>query len=144
MCRLSPLVLLALSLVSASQPVPLTLVDSQTRLYLIPSWDLSVVLSGLQRAPFEPLESVETALLTDLTSIKRVVDLQAFSVSESCLEPGYVPKVPTTPFSDQVVNLQAIPPDEGDPALSLLCPVRFLCMYLDRTQSFRRSEQLSL
>ncbi len=54
---------------------------------LVPSWDLSIVLAGLQRGPFEPLDSVElkflslkTALLTALTSIKRVGDLQVFSV----------------------------------------------------------------
>ncbi len=59
---------------------------------LVPSWDLSIVLAGLQRGPFEPLDSVElkflsvkTALLTVLTSIKWVGDLQAFSVSEECL-----------------------------------------------------------
>ncbi len=94
---------------------------------LVPSWDLSIVLAGLQRGPFEPLDSVElkflslkTALLTALTSIKRVGDLQAFSVSEECLVFGPVyshivlrprpgdPKVPTTPLRDQVVNLQAL------------------------------------
>ncbi|KAL0147994.1 hypothetical protein M9458_056721, partial [Cirrhinus mrigala] len=132
------------------------------RLHLIPSWDLSVVLMGLRRDPFEPLESVElkflslkTSLLITLTSIKRVGDLHAFSVSESCLEfgpadshvrlrsqPGYVPKVPTTPFRDQVVNLQALPPEEADLALGLLCPVRALRIYVDRTRSFRCSEQL--
>ncbi|KAI2646019.1 ORF V: Enzymatic polyprotein [Labeo rohita] len=132
------------------------------RSHLIPSWDLSVVLLGLRRAPFEPLASVElkylslkTSLLITFTSIKRVGDLHAFSVSESCLEfgpadshvtlrprPGYVPKVPTTPFRDQVVNLQALPLEEADPALSLLCPVRALRTYVDRTRSFRRSEQL--
>ncbi len=59
---------------------------------LVPSWDLSIVLAGLQRGPFEPLDLVElkflsakTALLTALTSIKRVGDLQAFSVSEEGL-----------------------------------------------------------
>ncbi len=129
---------------------------------LMPSWDLSIVLAGLQRGPFEPLDSVElkylsakTALLTALTSIKRVRDLQAFSVSEECLvfgpdyshvvlrpRPGYVPKVPTTPFRDQVVNLQALPSEEADPALALLCPVRALRIYVDRTRSFRSSEQL--
>ncbi len=107
----------------------------------MPSLDLFIVLAGLQRGPFEPLDSVElkflslkTALLTALTSIKRVGDLQAFSVSEECLvfgpvyshvvlrpRPGYVPKVPTTPFRDQVVNLQALPSEEADPALALLC-----------------------
>ncbi len=119
-------------------------------------------LAGLQRGPFEPLDSVElkflsakTTLLTVLTSIKRVGDLQAFSVSEECLvfrpayshvvlspRPWYVPKVPTTPFRDQVVNLQALPSEEADPALALLCPVRALCIYVDHTWSFRSSEQL--
>ncbi|KAL0195108.1 hypothetical protein M9458_008680, partial [Cirrhinus mrigala] len=50
--------------------------------------------------------------------------------------------VPTTPFRDQVVNLQALPSEEADPALGLLCPVRALRIYVDRTRSFRRSEQL--
>ncbi|XDV22692.1 hypothetical protein PO909_027538 [Leuciscus waleckii] len=129
---------------------------------LVPSWDLSVVLTALQSAPFEPLQSVElkflsmkTALLVALASIKRVGDLQAFSVDEVCLEfrpanshvilrprPGYVPKVPTTPFRDQVVNLQALPLEEADPALALLCPVRALRAYVDRTQCFRTSDQL--
>ncbi|KAL0161431.1 hypothetical protein M9458_045156, partial [Cirrhinus mrigala] len=82
--------------------------------------------------PFELLQSVDinalsmkTALLTAITSVKRVGDLQALSVNGSCLEfgpadshvvlrpwPGYVPKVPTTPFRDQVVTLQAIPSQE--------------------------------
>ncbi len=51
-------------------------------------------------------------------------------------------KVPTTPFRDQVVNLQALPSEEADPALALLCPVRALCIYMDRTRSVRSSEQL--
>ncbi len=45
---------------------------------LVTSWDLSIVPAGLQRGPFEPLDSVElkflslkTALLNALTSIKR-------------------------------------------------------------------------
>ncbi|KAL0162806.1 hypothetical protein M9458_042202 [Cirrhinus mrigala] len=114
---------------------------------------------GLRREPFEPLESVElkylllkTLLLITLTSIKRVGDLHAFSINESCLEfgpadshfsrPGYVPEVPTTPFQVQVVNLQALPPEEADPALALLCPVRAVRIYVDHTWSFRRSEQL--
>ncbi|KAI2652486.1 ATP synthase subunit alpha [Labeo rohita] len=99
------------------------------RPHLIPSWDLSVTLQGLREAPFEPLASVElkhlslkTALLTALASIKRVGDLQAFSVDEACLEfgpgdshiilrprPGYVPKDPTTPFHDQVVTCKLCP-----------------------------------
>ncbi|KAL0197543.1 hypothetical protein M9458_006083, partial [Cirrhinus mrigala] len=82
------------------------------RLPSVPSWDLSLVLTALWQAPFEHLRSVElkflsmkTLLLLALASIKRVGDLHAFSVDESCLEfglvdskvtlrprPGYVPK----------------------------------------------------
>ncbi|KAL0165098.1 hypothetical protein M9458_040851, partial [Cirrhinus mrigala] len=132
------------------------------RPHLVPSWDLSVALQGLREAPFEPLASVElkhlslkTALLIALASIKRVGDLQAFSVDETCPEfrpgdshlilrpwPGYMPKVPTTPFRDQVVNLQALPLEEADPASALLCPVRALRIYVDRTRHFKRTEQL--
>ncbi len=132
------------------------------RPHLVPSWDLPSVLTALKEEPFEPLQSVElkflslkTVLLTALASVKRVGDLQAFSVDDSCLEfgpahshvvlrprPGYVPKVPTTPFRDQVVNLQALPREEADPAIALLCPVRALRVYVDRTQSFRTSDQL--
>ncbi|KAL0170347.1 hypothetical protein M9458_034943, partial [Cirrhinus mrigala] len=93
------------------------------RLHFIPSWDLGVVLQALQQNPFDlSALSLKTALLTKFTSVKRAVDLQALSVNGSCLKfgpadsyivlrprPGYVPKVPTTPFRDQVVTLQAIP-----------------------------------
>ncbi len=56
----------------------------------VPFWDLSVVLEGLVTAPFEPLESASERILTlkvarllALTSLKRVGNLQAFSVSET-------------------------------------------------------------
>ncbi|KAL0149011.1 hypothetical protein M9458_055626 [Cirrhinus mrigala] len=67
--------------------------------HLIPSWDLAVVLQGLQQDPFEPLQ-------------------------------------------DQVVTLQALSSQEDDPNLTLLCPIRALHIYMERTQPFRRSEQL--
>ncbi len=40
------------------------------------------------------------------------------------------------------MSLQALPPEEADPALALLCPVRALRCYVERTQSFRTSDQL--
>ncbi len=72
-------------------------------------------------APFEPLESaperiltLKVTLLSALTSLKRVGDLQALSVSEMCMDfapglvkltlrimprrPGYVPKVLSASF----------------------------------------------
>ncbi len=92
---------------------------------LVPSWDLSVVLAGLQRGPFEPLDSVElkflsakTALLTTLTSIKKVGDLQAFSVSEECLVfgPAYS-RCPETPAWIRAQGSHhAFPRSGGEPA----------------------------
>ena len=56
-------------------------------------WDLLVVLRALTGPPFEPLETVDikfvslkTALLLALTSAKRVGDMQALSVSPSCIQ----------------------------------------------------------
>ncbi len=108
------------------------------------SWDLSLVLRVLQQGQFEPKNvnsraevshKMKTLLLLALTSIKRVGDLHAFSVDDSCLKfgtadsqinlrprSGYVPKVPTSPFGDQVVSLRVLPPEEADPALALLVP----------------------
>ncbi|KAL0147122.1 hypothetical protein M9458_057646, partial [Cirrhinus mrigala] len=65
----------------------------------IPTWDLAVVLEALCRPPFEPIEeipvrflTIKTALLLALTSLKRVGDLQALSVTPSHLEfaPGMI------------------------------------------------------
>ncbi len=110
----------------------------------------TLVLTALKGDPFEPLQSAELKFL----SLKRAGDLQAFLFDDSCLEfgpsnsqvvlrlqPGYVPKVPTTPFRDQLVNLQVLPREEEDPAIALLCPVNTLRIYVDRTQSFRTSDQ---
>ncbi len=115
------------------------------RPHLVPSRDLPSVLSALRGAPFEPLQSVElkflslkTVLLSALATVKRVGDLQAFSVDDSCLKfgpadshvvlrprPGYVPKVPTMPFRDQVDELASAAPGGGRPshcsALSRSC-----------------------
>jgi len=65
-----------------------------------------------------------------------------WKVWKGCGTPFPPKKVPTTPFRDQVVNLQALPLEEADPALALLCPVRALRAYVDRTRCFRTSDQL--
>ncbi len=111
----------------------------------VPSWDLSVVLEGLLTAPFEPLESasdrilnLKVVLLLALTSLKRVGDLQAFSVSETCMDfapglvkvtlrprPGYIPKILSTSFRSQVVTLHSFHPppfaSSEDERLHMLC-----------------------
>ncbi len=132
----------------------------------VPSWDLSVVLEGLVTAPFEPLESVSERILTlkvtlllALTSLKRVGDLQAFSVSETCMDfapglvkvtlrprPGYIPKVLSTSFRSQVVTLHSFHPppfaSSEDERLHMLCPGRALKLYVDRSKVWKKSSQL--
>ncbi len=132
----------------------------------VPSWDLSVDLEGLVTAPFEPLESASERILTlkvtlllALTSLKRVGDLQAFSVSEIYMDfalglvkvtlrprPGYIPKVLSTSFRSQVVTLHSFHPppftSSEDERLHMLCPVRALKLYVDRYEVWRKSSQL--
>ncbi len=128
----------------------------------VPTWDLPTVLRALKGPPFEPLQStnlrslsLKTALLLALASVKRVGDLQALSISPACLEfgpndskvilkprHGYVPKVLSTPFRAQVITLSVLPPSEEDRELSLLCPVRALRIYFERSAPFRHTEQL--
>jgi hypothetical protein len=130
----------------------------------VPTWDLAVVLEGLAEAPFEPLESAEAknltfkvAFLLAITSLRRVGDLQALAISPTCLEfapggvrailhprPGYVPKVPSS--AARSVVLQAFhPPPHGtaeEGRLHLLCPVRALRVYLEKSSQWRKSDQL--
>ncbi len=128
----------------------------------VPTWDLPTVLRALKGPPFEPLQSttlwslsLKTALLLALASVKRVGDLQALSISPACLEfgpnyskvvlkprQGYVPKVLSTPFRAQVITFSVLPHSDEDQELSLLCPVRALRIYFERSAPFRRSEQL--
>ncbi len=139
---------------------------SPVRPTAVPSWDLSVILEGLVTAPFEPLESASDRILTlkvvlllALMSLKRVGDLQAFSVSETCMDfapglvkvtlrprLGYIPKVLSTSFRSQVVTLHSFHPppfaSSEDERLHMLCPVRALKLYVDRSKVWRKSPQL--
>ncbi len=128
----------------------------------VPSWDLSVVLEGLVAATFEPLESaperiltLKVTLLLALTSLKRVGDLQDLSISEMCMDfapglvkvtlrprPGYIPKVLSTSFHSQVVTLHSFHPppfaSSEDENLHMLCPVRALKLYVDRSKIWKK------
>nr|XP_054591823.1 uncharacterized protein LOC129156244 [Nothobranchius furzeri] len=133
---------------------------------LVPLWDLSLVLEALCHHPFEPVDgaglkflSLKTALLLALTTAKRVSDLQAWSVSPSCLRwapgytkvclrpnPAFVPKVMESSYSCSPVELLAFHPPPFSSAeeqkLNCLCPVRALMAYMDRTPGLRKSDQL--
>ncbi len=132
----------------------------------VPTLDLEVVLRALSQPPFEPLTSVglkelslKTTLLLALTSAKRIGDLHAFSVDSDCIRfgpgdcsvtlwprLGYVPKSLSTPFRTQTVSLSALStessPSRSANAQTAVCPVRALRIYIDRSASFRQSDQL--
>ena len=130
---------------------------------LAPSWDLPAVLEALSCSPFEPLGQVElkvlslkTALLLALASAKRVGEIHALSVHQSCMKfssgntkvslqpnPAFVPKVLG---SCSPIELDAFYPppfsSEEHRRLHLLCPVRALRVYSDRTEGLRKGNQL--
>jgi len=104
------------------------------------------VLESMDMANFEPIESfaenfltLKTAFLLAITSLKRVGDLQALSVSPLCLEfapgmvkaflhprPGYVLKVPTNVAQPIILQVFCPPPFQmsDQEKLNFLCPVR--------------------
>ena len=114
-----------------------------------PSWDLNVVLSFFRSSSFEPLTTIslrdltrKTLFLLSLAPTKRVSEIQALSrrVSfSSAAGLSYVPELVAKTES----ALRALPrsfevPSLGDfaagmPEDLLLCPVRALSAYLDRT-----------
>ncbi len=95
--------------------------------------------------------------LMAITSLKRIGDLQALSISPSCLDfapglvkvilhphPNYLPKVPFSTMNPVVLEafcpLPFTTPEQE--RLHLLCPVRALQIYVHRTSQWRKSEQL--
>ena len=125
---------------------------------LFPSWDLAVVLEGLSRPPFGPLESADlkvlslkAVLLVALTTAKRVSDLHALSISAECLrfsddggtvwlKPNPAFRTKTLVVPDLPVELKVFRP--ADRALRGLCPVRALRLYIQKTTVPRRSSHL--
>ncbi len=100
---------------------------------LVPSWNLSIVLAGLQRGPFGPLDSVElkflslkTALLTAICPRVQsyVVLPQAWASPYQCLHmlPPFGQDVASvTPFSGRLASLplrQAVTTNRKDLKLS--------------------------
>ncbi|KAL1268394.1 hypothetical protein QQF64_033757 [Cirrhinus molitorella] len=124
---------------------------------LIPPWDLSVVLNALSQPPFEPIEntdlkllSLKVAMLLALSTVKRVGELHALSVHNSCMQfamdfsrvtlktnPAFVPKVSESTLAYRQVDLRSfhLPPfsSSEEERLHCLCPVRGLRHYVDRT-----------
>ena len=126
--------------------------SSAERILRPPAWDLAKVLRYLNSPHFEPLSqaslrtlSLKTLFLLALATAKRVGELQAVSSVvtfvgvDACLSyiPQFVAKseslTRSIPRSFLVKSLSDFA--AGLDADLLLCPVRALCFYLDRTNS---------
>ena len=128
-----------------------------------PAWDVSLVLQSLTGAPYEPLRTCEerflaqkTLFLLALASAKRIGELHALSYRVSHTRDwGEVSFAFVTGFVAKTQDPSSLAPRfEGFtvPALTnarknrngrLLCPVRAVKVYLDRTAPHRpRCEQL--
>ena len=128
-----------------------------------PAWDVSLVLQSLMGAPYEPLRTCEerflaqkTFFLLALASAKRIGELHALSYRVSHTRDwGEVSFAFVTGFVAKTQDPSSLAPRfEGFsvPALPnarknrngrLLCPVRAVKVYLDRTASHRpRCERL--
>ena len=128
-----------------------------------PAWDVSLVLQSLMGAPYEPLRTCEerflaqkTLFLLVLASAKRIGELHALSYRVSHTRDwGEVSFAFVTGFVAKTQDPSSLAPRfEGFtvPALPnarknrngrLLCPVRAVKVYLDRTASHRpRCERL--
>ena len=128
-----------------------------------PAWDVSLVLQSLTGAPYEPLRTCEerflaqkTLFLLALTSAKRIGELHALSYRVSHTRDwGEVSFAFVTGFVAKTQDPSSLAPRfEGFsvPALTnarknrngrLLCPVRAVKVYLDRTAPHRpRCERL--
>ena len=131
----------------------------------IPSWNLSLVLHQLTKAPFEPLKEAslkhltfKTVFLLALGSGKRRSEIHAWlhknirhqaDWSKVSLHPSpsFLSKnqlATEGPDSVAPVVIPALAPtlDKSLKGDRSLCPVRALCYYLDRTSDLRQSKEL--
>ncbi len=105
--------------------------------------------------PFEPLESVPekilmlkvSLILLVLVSLKCLGDLQTLSVRESCIEFSSwagqgILEAQTCLCPKRYCRLSLLPLQVRTSNLYLLCPVRALKVYGDRSSHWRKSLQL--
>ncbi|KAM4012382.1 uncharacterized protein ACNLHF_004980 [Anomaloglossus baeobatrachus] len=126
-------------------------------------WDLNLVLTALQKPPFEPLREVslfrlsqKVVFLVAITSLRRVSDLAALSSESPFLvfhqdkvvlrpTPDFLPKVVSPFHLNQDITLPSFcpaPVRRFEKALHTLDLVRALRIYVSRTAALRRCTSL--
>ena len=127
---------------------------------LAPKWNLAFVLSHLCKAPFEPLDkasmffvSVKTAFLLTMATARRVSEVHAFSIDADHFrfsridgslslrtQVGFLAKnqLPSrAPDSIKIPKLANF--CENDNFNRMLCPIRAIKIYLNKTKSVRKN-----
>ena len=127
---------------------------------LAPKWDLAFVLSHLCKAPFEPLDkatlfflSVKTTFLLTMATARRVSEMHALSIDADHFrfskidgsltlrtQPGFLAKnqLPSrAPDSIKIPKLTNF--CRNDNFQSMLCPIRAIKIYLNRTKLVRKN-----
>ena len=128
---------------------------------LAPKWDLSLVLSHICKAPFEPLHeasllhlSMKTAFLLTMATARRVSEVHAFAIDKEHFrfsnidgsliirtQVGFLAKnqLPTrAPDSIKIPKLSNFCA-RNDSFSRLLCPIRAIKVYLKRTKILRKN-----
>ena len=127
---------------------------------LAPKWDLAFVLSHMCKAPFEPLDkaslfhlSVKTVFLVTLATARRVSEVHAFSIDSDHLrfsnldgslilrtQVGFLAKnqLPSRAPDSITIPKLSIFCRKSDNFNSMLCPVRAVKIYLNKTKSLRK------
>lgn len=126
---------------------------------LTPKWNLSLVLDFLSHVPFEPLSNIsiknltlKTVFLVALASARRVSELHAFSIDDSCFrisssevilatEPGFLAKNQLPGRAPPPVCIKALTNIHPERESKVLCPVRAINSYLKATEPFRRGRK---
>jgi len=128
----------------------------------VPAWDLNVVLEALSKPPFEPLNEVDLQHLTFKTvflvawgTAARVSELHALSMDANHLRfeqtnkwlemtaaMEFLAKNQRATQPPRKFRLQALTTKgHGKGAAKILCPVRAVRIYLDRTKFHRRDRK---
>ena len=115
--------------------------------YLIPEWDLSIVLGCMRYSPYEPLEEAslkhltwKTCFLIAITTFRRCSDLQSLQLGENSVNVYKMgitfirTGMATQDLSNHKGNHIFVPSFPSDKKLD---PKRFLFQYLKRTEKFR-------
>ena len=131
--------------------------EDQRKKFRPPEWDLNVVLRHLSSDYYEPLDqasldrlSQKTCFLLALATAARIGEIHALDVTKVAFDVGdrhqlhlgllmdFVAKNQGLDQDSRTFHLHSLPSDQEVP---LLCPVRAVKIYLQRTKPHRRDRK---